>query len=129
MTFSISVDVNAILAKLIRLEQLDGVADALDSEADLLVTDEQTYPPELPNQRYVRTYHLRAMTKRSAVQRSGSVVSVAITSEAEYAGAVVGENQKPAFVGRWRRFKKVAQDRVPGIRAAVHAAVIRSWGA
>lgn len=128
LSFSITIDAGPILAKLTRLEQLDGVEAALDSEADLLVTDEQQYPPELPNQRHVRTDHLRDMTYHNPAQRSGNTFEVEVRSDAEYAGAVVGENQKPAFVGRWRKFKKVAQDRKPRITAAVRAAVLRLWG-
>jgi hypothetical protein len=128
LTFSITIDAGAILAKLARFEQLDGVEAALNDEADLLVTDEQTYPAEVPGSRYVRTQHLRDMTYHNPAQRSGNTFEVEVRSDAEYAGDVVGEDQKPAFAGRWRKFKKVAQDRKPRIAAAVRAAVLRSWG-
>jgi hypothetical protein len=128
ITYSIAIDATSILGKLTRLEQLDGVEAALNDEADLHVTDAQTYPPEVAGSRYVRTQHLKDMTYHNPAQRSGQTFSVEVFSDAHYAGAVVGENQTKPFAGRWRKFKKVAQDRKPGIAAAVRAAVIRSWG-
>lgn len=128
LNFSITIDAASILTKLTRLEQLDGLEATLNDEADLLVADEQQYPPELPNQRYARTGHLKNMTYHNPAQRGGNAVTVEMFSDAEYAGAVVGENQASAFAGRWRKFKKVAQDRRPAITAAVRAAVIRLWG-
>lgn len=126
--FSITVDAGSVLAKLARLEQLDGLEDALNDEADLLVADEQQYPPERPGQRYVRTDHLKDMTYHTKAQRSGNTISVDAVSEAHYAAHVVGEDQSPVHAGRWRKFKKVATDRKPRIAAALQAAIIRSWG-
>lgn len=128
LTFSITINAASILDKLTRFEQLDGVEDVLNDEADLLVTDEQTYPPEVAGSRYTRTEHLKDMTYHNPAQRSGNTFTVETFSDAEYAGHVVGENQAPMHAGRWRKFKKVAQDRKPGIRAAVRAAVLKSWG-
>lgn len=127
ISFSITIDAASVLRKLTALERLDGVGAALNDEADLLVTDEQQYPPELPNQQYVRTNHLRDMTYHNPAQRSGNSFEVDAISEAEYAGAVVGEQQGKAFAGRWRKFKKVAEARRPGIGAAVRAAVLKAW--
>jgi hypothetical protein len=126
--FSVTVDAGSVLAKLAALESLAGVEDALNDEADLLVADEQQYPAEVPGQRYVRTDHLKDMTYHHPAQRSGNTIFVDVASDAEYAGAVVGEDQAPAFAGRWRKFKKVATDRKPRIAAALQAAIIRSWG-
>lgn len=128
LSFSITIDANAILGKLTRLEQFEGIEAVLNDEADLLVTDEQTYPAEVAGSRYVRTQHLKDMTYHNPAARSGNVFTVEVFSDAHYAGAVVGENQAPVHAGRWRKFKKVAQDRKPGIAAAVRAAVLRSWG-
>jgi hypothetical protein len=129
LTFDISITgTEAFLARLTRLEQLTGLEDVLNDEADLLVADEQIYPPELPGQRYIRTGHLRDMTYHNPARRTGGGVEVQVVSGAEYAEQVVGENQAPAFAGRWRKFKKVAEDRMPRIRASVQAAVYRLWG-
>lgn len=128
LTFSVTIDAASILAKLTRFEQLDGVEAVLNDEADLLVTDEQTYPAEVAGSRYRRTEHLKDMTYHNPSQRSGSTFTVEVFSDAAYAGAVVGDDQAPVHAGRWRKFKKVAQDRKPGISAAVRAAVLRSWG-
>lgn len=116
-----------ILTKLTRLAALDGLEDVLETEADLLVADEQIYPPEVPGQTYVRTMHLRDMTYHNPAQRSSSTIEVEVVSDAHYAEPVVGERQKPAFAGRWRKFRKVAEDRAPRIRAAMQAAVLALW--
>lgn len=128
ISYSISVDATSVLSKLAALSRLDGVEDVLNDEADLLVVDEQQYPPERPGQRYQRTEHLKDMTYHNPAKRSGTHFEVEVVSEAEYSPYVVGEQQAPVHAGRWRKFKKVATDRMPHIRAAVQAAVIRSWG-
>jgi len=128
LNVSVTINATSILAKLTRLEQLDGVEAALNDEADLLVADEQQYPPELPNQQYVRTFNLRNQTRRQPAKRSGTAFEVTIESGADYASEVVGARQRAAFVGRWRLFKVVALAHLPRIRAAVQAAVLRSWG-
>jgi hypothetical protein len=128
ISFSITIDATSVLSKLTRLEQFDGVEGALNDEADLIVDDERQYPPELPNQRYVRTFNLRDQTRARAARRSGSGYEVEVESGADYASEVVGAKQRSAFVGRWRLFKVVAQAHVPALRARVQAAVIKSWG-
>jgi hypothetical protein len=51
------------------------------STADAIIEDMRIYPPELPNQRYVRTYNLRDSWNK--VERKTSTgISIGITSEA-----------------------------------------------
>jgi hypothetical protein len=128
ISYSITVNAASVLAKLARLELLDGVEDALNTEADLIVADEQQYPPELPNQRYVRTFNLRDKTRKLPARRGSGGFDVTIESGADYASEVVGAKQRQAFVGRWRLFKTVALEHLPALRARVQSAVVRSWG-
>lgn len=55
-----------------------------------LLDELKFYPPELPNQQYVRTYRLRRGWKAGIRRIKGNTYSLVISNDTEYAAMVVG---------------------------------------
>lgn len=125
-----SSSIDAVRRRLLRLRALEGLeselASAVDDDA---LPDIRTYPPELPGQRYVRTYRLRESWKRGAVQRLGRALRVVVRSEIGYARWVVGDRtQAPIHQGRWRTQSELRASIEPRIRARLARALKRMAG-
>lgn len=86
----------------IRLDAISGdVGDILDDIAQ----DAADYPPERPNQRYVRTGDLGRGWTESEPMMSGGITSLlaVLTNSVSYGPEVQGtEDQKAIFADRWR---------------------------
>lgn len=95
----LSFDVSGAPDTLRRLETLERTIDTTPPLSDLndaVLPILRQYPPELPNQRYVRTGTLGRGWRGSA---AGQVVT--LENSVAYAGAVYGPNQRAIFAGRW----------------------------
>lgn len=112
--------------RLRRLKQLDGLAAELESIADdVVIPNAQIYPPERPNQSYVRSFTLRDNWKRGNAQRDGRGWKIVVRNETDYAPDVVGSDQGFYFVGRWRTIQKIRAENLPAVRARLLSAVKR----
>lgn len=84
------------------------------------------YPPELPNQRYVRTETLkRGWRVEDAVFIAG-MVTVEVTNAVEYAPFVQGDDQKFIHKGRWETDTLIAERMADDALNAVERGV-ESW--
>lgn len=84
------------VARLTTIETAIDTTPPLDAIGAASLPIVREYPPELPNQRYVRTGRLGRGWQASA---AGSVIT--LDNPVDYAGAVYGPNQRAAFAGRW----------------------------
>lgn len=75
----------------------------------------QTYPPERPNQRYIRTYTLQAGW---TIEASGSI-GYRIRNQVGYTeyvvGSAYGTGQAPVHVGRWQILRDVVEEEVSSL--------------
>lgn len=101
----------------------DGMEDALRAMAATLAD----YPPELPNQKYIRTNALHDGWTDAVpvfvVESTG--ITGTITNPVSYAPEVEGDGtQKDIHVGRWPTVGGVQEAQEGAARAAVEASVI-----
>lgn len=96
------------------VEQIENYARAT---AKQIIEEMREYPPELPNQRYVRTYNLRDSWKYTERQTSTGI-SIGITSEAadysegtQKAGRVLKTALPVVKIKRNRKFKDTTATR------------------
>lgn len=113
----------ATVRHLTAVEQAIDTTPPLDAVADAAIPIVRTYPPELPNQRYVRTGQLG---RGWAAHAAGTVIH--LDNPVEYAGRVYGPNQGRAFVGRWKTPAELRAAILPGVLAAYRAWVKRIVG-
>lgn len=118
---------DVVQARLEALTDRRGLDSELESSGDVIVKEAQDYPPELPNQRYQRTYNLRDSWRRSQARRTGRSVIVDIDNAMEYGPAVMGENQEPSFKGRWRRLRAIGEAQRGALHARARAWALRTW--
>ena len=100
----------------------DGMSQALIAMADVLAD----YPPELPNQKYVRTYTLYDgwIDTDPVFQAIPSGLAATLTNPTEYGPQVEGDaTQEAIFQGRWPTVGQVQQAQAEAARDAVAAAV------
>jgi len=83
------------------------INDGLDDVVEVM----QDYPPELPDQKYVRTYSFRDAWNVSYSQSAFTIKNFVQQKGVNYAGYVVGnaigERQAGIHAGRWKVFRKV----------------------
>lgn len=110
----IRIDASAItagIASLQRLETITPLLPYLEAGGDILITDARTYPPELPNQRYVRTGDLGDGWRRQVVSSSPTLIALDVFNPVPYGPYVMGaDDQTAPFVGRWSTIEALAQD-------------------
>lgn len=109
------------------LADLRGLDSELEGAGDDIAKVARVYPPERPNQRYIRTFTLQRGWRRSPARRTGGAVEVDVSNPTEYAPDVMGENQKPYFVGRWKRLRQIGEDQRGALRARAQAWALRTW--
>ena len=119
MSYEISGE-NVTLATLRTLEQTLSNAPLLEDVARAALPTLKVYPPELPNQRYVRTGNLGAGWQYGAASGGPSGRVIDLFNPVEYAGDVYGA-QKPAFVGRWKTVAQLRAAIAPQVRAGFEA--------
>jgi hypothetical protein len=112
--------VHEILAKWPLLEPEKMIEAGLYQTAMTMYTDLRTYPPELPNQRYRRTFKLRSGWY---VIGSGLLFRV-INDTNEYNREVQDrDQQRRIFQGRWPTWQGVVEQRQGDLRENVLRAV------
>lgn len=118
--------ISRAIRRLTRLKLLEGIDTALEEAAnDIVIPDARQYPPERPNQRYVRQFRLRDGWNRTAVTRTRGGFRIVVRNQVEYAPDVVGPNQEHWFKNRWRTIRQIKNDNDPAVRAHLAAAVRR----
>ena len=127
LTFGPWQGIDTVRARLEALAELRGLDTELESEGDLIVQEAQVYPPEKPNQRYIRTFLLRDSWRRKAATRSRGRVTVDVENPVFYSQDVMGENQDLEFRGRWKRLRTIGEGRIGPIRARAQAWALRTW--
>lgn len=100
----------------------DGAEIALRAMADVLAD----YPPELPNQRYIRSYTLRDGWDDAVpvftVMSAG--LSASMTNPTPYGPEVEGEaTQEAIFRGRWPTVEGVQREQEAAAKATIEATV------
>lgn len=91
--------------------RLDAIKGDVSSLLDDIAADAADYPPELPNQRYVRTGDLGRGWTDSEPMMQGDATSLlaVLTNSVSYGPEVQGvEDQKKIFAGRWRNTDQIA---------------------
>lgn len=68
--------------------------EAFSAIREPLLDELKFYPPELPNQRYVRTYRLRRGWKAGVKRINGNTYSLVVSNDTEYTAFVVGSLAK-----------------------------------
>jgi len=90
--------------------RLDAIKGDVSSLLDDIATDAANYPPELPNQRYVRTGDLgRGWTDSTPMMQgdANSLLAV-LTNSVGYGPEVMSAaDQRAIFAGRWRTTDKI----------------------
>lgn len=127
LTFGPWHGMDVVQARLAALSNLRGLDGELEATGDAIVTEAQDYPPELPNQRYVRTFKLRDSWRRMAAQRQGKSVTVNVSNPIEYGPDVMGEQQGFFFVGRWKRLRAIGEAQRGALQARARAWALRTW--
>lgn len=125
MSIQTTIHVTGIGDTLRRLAALDRAA-LRPVVADILADiahDAAVYPPELPNQRYVRTYRLRDgwLDRAPDVRLAGDTLLGILTNPTPYGPDVMGDTQEPIFQRRWRTVDTISaawEDRVAARIAA-----------
>lgn len=117
----------AILRQLesIRLDALKGDVSSL---LDDIAADAAHYPPELPNQRYVRTGDLgRGWTDSTPLfQGDATSLLAVLTNSVSYGPEVMGvEDQRAIFAGRWRNTDQIVTAWEDRAAAQIEAALGR----
>lgn len=106
MTVRTTIAITGLDAALRQLRELrlDALRQTVADVLDEIAKDAAVYPPELPNQRYVRTFKLRDgwLEGDRDVRLSGDTLTAALTNGVGYADEVMGDDQKAVFQDRWR---------------------------
>lgn len=118
---------DAVQTRLDALRQFQGFDSEFEAEGDEIVREAQIYPPEKPNQRYVRTFDLQGAWRRGDAARRGRTIEMVVANAMEYASDVMGDNQDQEFRGRWRKLRTIAEDRRGAIRSRAQAWALKVW--
>jgi len=109
--------------------------DALHAEIAAILgdmgEDAATYPPELPNQRYRRTnkLHDEWINAQPQFDLQGETLLATLTNPINYGPPVMGaDDQRAAFVGRWRTTDQIMDAWEARVAARVEDAVGRLVG-
>jgi hypothetical protein len=115
-------DVTPTITDLERLRDISPLAPDMLAAADVVITDARTYPPELPDQRYVRSGDLGDGWDRQISIAGPTLLVVDITNPTPYGPYVQGdEEQAPVHMGRWKTETQLldgAADRIAEILEA-----------
>lgn len=109
--------------------RLDRLQSDIDRIMDAVAADAAVYPPELPNQRYVRTGDLgRGWTGGSTLfpQSSPTVLEAVRENSVPYSGDVQGaSSQRAIFAGRWATDEDIMERWEDRVASAVEDALDR----
>jgi len=90
----------------------------------------EPYPPELPNQKYIRTYQF----KNSWFYKKADIARYKIINDARnpksgefYAGWVAGTKQAPIHIGRWWQAVKVVKRHIKTLSNYLNTAYQKVW--
>lgn len=119
--------VEQVLARLSALRELRGLDSELEAEGDATLPVLRAYPPEVPEQRYVRKYRFRDSWKRQDARRTSKGVEVDLTNDTPYGPLLVGDDQAEPMKGRWWKLRTVADDRRGMVRARAQQWALRTW--
>jgi hypothetical protein len=102
------------------LDRLDRIQDVLEPPAErnaaLMEEDARDYPPELPNQRYRRTFRLRGGWSHRVQRLPNGVQALTTNRGVLYNIWVQNEGQQAAIHrGRWQTDQQILDNRTPGI--------------
>lgn len=115
------------LRRLGALQSMHGLDMELEGVGDATLPKLRIYPPEVPNQRYLRKYKFRDSWKRRDAKRTGSEIEVDLDNPTSYGPYLVGDDQAPAHRGRWWKLRTVAEEQRGVLRARVQAWALRTW--
>jgi len=107
--FEASIDPKDMLEFHIAMEHLDPGALLKDEWRGFLVPmkrELREYPPKLPDQKYIRTFHLRESWQYKVL----SPTEAQMQNLAVYAGWVQGVAQAPIHENRWKKAVEVAEE-------------------
>jgi hypothetical protein len=112
--------------------RLDAIKGDVATLMDAIAADAADYPPELPNQRYVRTGDLgRGWTDSAPLMRGDATSLLAVlTNSVSYGPEVMSaEDQRAIFAGRWRTTDQITDAWEDRAAQAIEAALGRLVGA
>lgn len=112
--------IQEVLAGYRGLEPEKMIETGLYQTAVTMYTDLRTYPPELPNQRYRRTFKLR---NGWFVIGGGLLMRVMNDTNAYNRAVQDRDEQRRIFQGRWTTWQDVVERRAPEARENVWRAV------
>lgn len=102
-------------AKFRQLEDIGTYHRPMQDSTRLLQHEMQIYPPELPNQKYIRTFALRRGWFTRETVQGGDLVGE-VGNAVRYAPQVQEvEEQKPIHQGRWQTTRSVLQEQTARI--------------
>lgn len=107
----------------------DTVKSTLDDLIEMMAQDAATYPPELPNQRYERTYTLRDGWLKSdpVFQIDATSANVMLVNSVEYAPDVQGAGQQARIhQGRWETTEALMERWEDRVADAIEAALVNA---
>ena len=118
--------VEAVLADLARIKPENAGAIVVDYLRDTLAPDAATYPPELPNQRYVRTGTLRRgwLEAEPTVSASGTDLLAVLENSTTYGDYVMGDAQAAVHQGRWRTVDMLMDAHEAGVAQAIEQGLV-----
>jgi hypothetical protein len=112
-------------------EIMRDVAILQEAVARRVIDRLKEYPPELENQRYIRTFRLQNSWRASRSRFLASAgVALSINNFAtdrsgkRYASLVQGKDQRPIHEGRWLRIDEAMRDERNLYRAGVKAIMV-----
>ena len=108
--------VNELLSRVKLLEPEKMIENGLYKTATAMYNDLRTYPPELPNQRYRRTFKLRSGWY---VVGGGLLMRVINDTNAYNREVQDRDQQRRIFQGRWPTWQDVVERRTPELRENV----------
>lgn len=94
-------------ARLAQLERSDIYRRPMQDVMQMLREDAQSYPPELPNQRYIRTFTLRRGWFARAIDQGDTLLGE-VGNNVRYGPQVMDRfDQKPIHQGRWQTTRDI----------------------
>lgn len=121
-----SDDIARTIAALERATDPSALSAAFREALKAVKANAQIYPPELPGQRYVRTYVLRDGWQYSEPQATPDGLRGDVYNDVPYAPDVMGPGTQEAFfIDRWRTTDDIADEMAGMVEAILEAAYRR----